>query len=167
MNWKRRLRYFYIRFVRLRGTPAEISRGFAIGVFWGMFPLPGLQMAVAIVTAAYFRSNKLAAAAGTWLGNPFTTLPLTVLNFQVGQWILGREAVEFTTDDLRSIDQIMQLGGDVLVSYLVGCVIVGSIVAPLLYFLGLPIIQRIQRRVTARRTARRYRRLRHWIRDKD
>lgn len=167
MDWKRRLRYFYIRFIRLRGTPAEISLGFAIGVFWGMFPLPGLQMAVAIITAAYFRSSKLAAAAGTWLGNPVTTLPLTVLNFQVGQWVLGRETVDFSTDDLRSADQILQLGGDFLVSYLVGCVIVGLIVAPLIYFLGLPIIQRIQHRVTARRTARRRRQLRHWIRDKD
>lgn len=166
MDWKRRLRYFYIRFIRLRGTPAEISCGLAVGVFWGMFPLPGLQMAIAIVTAALLRGNKLAAAAGTWLSNPLTTLPLTVLNFQVGQWVLGREVDVLSADDLQSIDQILQLGGDFLVSYLIGCLIVGSISAPLIYVLGLPIIQRIQHRVTARQTARRRRQVRRWMQNK-
>lgn len=155
MNWRRSLRYLYVRFIRLRATPAEISRGLAIGIFWGMFPLPGLQMAVAVITAALFRGNKLAAAAGTWLSNPLTTLPLTALNFHVGQWVLGREAITFSASSLRSVEQILQLGSDFLVSYLLGCLIVGSISAPFIYLLGLPIIRRIQHRVAARRTGRR------------
>jgi uncharacterized protein (DUF2062 family) len=162
MNWRRGFRYLYIRFVRIRATPAEISLGLAIGVFWGMFPLPGLQMAVAVITAAFFRGNKLAAAAGTWLSNPLTTLPLTALNFQVGQWVLGREAIAFSSSSLRSVSQILELGGDILISYSVGCLVVGSISAPLIYFLGLPIIHRVQHRVAARRATRRRKQLRRW-----
>lgn len=165
MNWRRRLRYLYIRFVRIRATPTEISRGLAIGVFWGMFPLPGLQIAIAIITAAFFRGNKLAAAAGTWLSNPLTTLPLTVLNFQVGQWVLGREAIAFSSSSLRSVNQILELGSEVLVSYLVGCLVVGSISLPVIYFLGLLIIRGVQHRVATRRAIRRRRQLRRWRQD--
>ncbi len=160
MNWRRGFRYLYIRFIRLRATPAEISRGLAIGVFWGMFPLPGLQMAIAVITAAFLRGNKLAAAAGTWLSNPLTTLPLTALNFQVGQWVLGREAIAFSSSSLRSVNQILQLGGDILVSYLVGCLVVGSISTPLIYFLGLLMVRGVQRRGAARRATRRRKQLR-------
>jgi uncharacterized protein len=143
-QWQRWLRYFHLRFVRLRATPHEISLGFALGVFWGMFPLPGLQMAIAIVTAAIFRSNKIAAAAGTWLSNPLTTLPLTAFNFHVGQTVLGRELSDLPTEDLRSLDGILQLGSEFLTSYLLGCLVVGACFGVLFYLLGIPVVTKIQ-----------------------
>ncbi len=167
MRWRRGLRYTYLRFIRLRATPASISRGFAIGIFWGMFPLPGVQMLTAIVTAALFRSNKLAAAAGTWLSNPLTTLPLTAFNFEVGRRLLDREAIAFSRSSLRSIDGLLELGSDFVISYLFGCFVVGSVVAVVFYFLGLPLIQFNRRRVAARRAERRCKKLyRAWMKEK-
>lgn len=123
-------------------------------------------MAVAILVAALLRGNKLAAAAGTWLSNPLTTLPLTALNFHVGQRVLGREVIAFSSSSLRSVNQVLELGGDILISYLIGCIVVGSIGAPLIYLLGLPIIRRVQRRVGDRRATRRRKQLRQWKQDK-
>jgi hypothetical protein len=159
MRWKRSLRYLYLRFVRLRGTPPEIARGFAFGVFWGMFPLPGLQMAVAILTAAVFRSSKIAAAAGTWLSNPITTLPFTALNFHVGQTLLGREWSDLPIDNLQSIEGFLALGTDVLTAYFVGCTVVGFFGGLISYGVALPIVRRTQKRISKRRHQRRKNRL--------
>lgn len=147
MQWERGLRYVRLRFVRLKATPHEISLGFAFGVFWGMFPLPGLQMATAILTAALFRSNKLAAAAGTWLTNPLTTLPFTALNFHVGQTVLGREWSNLPLDELRSLNSFLTLGSEVITGYLMGCFVVGVFAAILSYFIGLSLIPALQKRI--------------------
>ncbi len=163
-KWERVCRYFYLRFIRLRATPEHIARGFAFGVFWGMFPLPGVQMAIAIVTAAIFRGSKIAAAAGTWLSNPLTTLPLTAFNFHVGQSALGREWEDLPTEQLDSLQGVLELGGDFITSYLLGCLIVGAAFGIVSYLVGIPVIDRVQQQGAAYRLKRQQARLkrRHW-----
>jgi uncharacterized protein (DUF2062 family) len=153
----RTIRYGYLRFIRLKGSSAQIARGLALGVFWGMFPLPGLQMAIAILTATVFRGSKIAAAAGTWLSNPITTLPFAALNFHIGQTLLGHEWSDLPTDNLRSLDGILNLGVEVIAAYLLGCLVVGSCAALLSYVIGEPIIAIIQQRNLMRRKRRKYR----------
>jgi uncharacterized protein len=157
-KWKRGLRYVWLRFLRLRATPNEISRGFAFGVFWGMFPLPGLQMLTAIFTAAIFRSSKIAAAAGTWLTNPLTTLPFTALNLHVGQTVLGREWSELPVNNLRSLDGVLALGSDIITSYLMGCFVVGIVAGILSYCIGLPLVTILHQRLHQRKLQRQQRR---------
>lgn len=154
-QWQRGLRYLYLRFIRLQATPEQISRGFALGIFWGMFPLPGLQMAIAVVSAAILRGSKLAAAAGTWFSNPLTTLPLTAFNFHVGQTVLGREWEDLPTENLGSLDTVLELGTDFITSYLLGCLIVGLAFGVVSYFVGIPIVDAIQRRNAAHRLKKR------------
>ncbi|HEY9860091.1 MAG TPA: DUF2062 domain-containing protein [Candidatus Obscuribacterales bacterium] len=166
-QWQRGLRYLYLRFIRLQATPEQISRGFALGIFWGMFPLPGLQMAIAVVTAAVLRGSKLAAAAGTWFSNPLTTLPLTAFNFHVGQSVLGREWEDLPTENLRSLDTVLELGSDFFTSYLMGCLIVGLAFGVVSYLVGIPVIDRIQRRNIARRLKRRKARFYKYLQYRD
>lgn len=159
--WKRWLRYLYLRFIRLKGTPQAIARGFALGVFWGMFPLPGVQMAIAILSAALLRGSKIAAAAGTWLSNPVTTLPFTVLNYAIGQALLGKDPTEIVMAEINSLADVIDLGSDFILRYLVGCLVVGSVLSIITYLLGVPLITWVQRRATqwrARRTRRTRRR---------
>ncbi|MFS8808493.1 DUF2062 domain-containing protein, partial [Synechococcus sp. R6-10] len=82
-SWKRWLRYLYLRLLRLQSSPKEIARGLAVGVFAGCFPIFGFQTLAALVLAVPFRGNKLAAAAGTWVSNPFTYVPIYAFNYQV------------------------------------------------------------------------------------
>ena len=70
------------------GTPGYKARGLAIGVFCGCFPLFGLQTILGIGLASLFRGNHLLAISGTWISNPFTYLPLYLLNYKVGAAIL-------------------------------------------------------------------------------
>ncbi len=78
------LRWLWLK----EGAPGYKSRGLAIGVFCGCFPLFGLQTVLGLALASFFRGNRFLAISGTWISNPFTYLPLYVLNYKVGSAIL-------------------------------------------------------------------------------
>ena len=143
-RWRRILHYFYLRFIRLRGSPESIARGLAAGVFAGLFPFIATQMAIAILLAVLIRGNKLMAAAATWISNPFTAIPIYAFNFQVGRWLLGSSEYTFSRDIFLSWDAMMDLGSDFMVDLLVGCLVVASICALSSYFLGLWLVQRLR-----------------------
>ncbi|MEB3276582.1 MAG: DUF2062 domain-containing protein [Cyanobacteriota bacterium] len=71
------------------GTPGQRARGLAAGVFCGCYPFFGLQILLGVGLASVIRGNHLLAAAGTWISNPFTYLPLYWFNFQLGCLLLG------------------------------------------------------------------------------
>ncbi len=86
---KRFAKYFYNRFLRLRGSPEQIAWGAAVGFFVGMTPTVGIQMYIAVAIAAFFRINKVAAAAAVWISNPATVVPIYGLDYKIGAKILG------------------------------------------------------------------------------
>ncbi|WP_313949374.1 DUF2062 domain-containing protein [Leptolyngbya sp. FACHB-261] len=154
-DWRRQFRYFYWRFVRLRSTPEEIARGLAVGVFAGWYPIFGLQIAVGILLATLVRGNRWVAAAGTWVSNPLTYVPIYAFNYHVGQWLLGSKNQIFSDDSLLSWQKLTQLGTEFLTTLFVGCFVVGAICAFFSYFLGLWLAHRVQRRRLQRRRAKR------------
>ncbi|MGF1520866.1 MAG: DUF2062 domain-containing protein [Leptolyngbyaceae cyanobacterium] len=144
-RWRRRARYIYLKFIRLRGHPKELARGLAAGTFAGMFPLFGLQTIIGVAIAFRIKGNALMAAGGTWISNPLTYVPIYAFNYKVGNWILRRsEQQPFT--DVESIKSWVETGTDVMVNLMLGSFVMGLIVGILSYFVGLPLIQRAQRR---------------------
>lgn len=71
------------------GTAGQRARGLAAGVFCGCYPFFGLQTLLGIGLASLVRGNHLLAAAGTWISNPFTYVPLYWFNYQLGGWLIG------------------------------------------------------------------------------
>ena len=82
-GWARAYSYIKHRLRRLPGTPEEIARGVAIGVFTSFTPFFGLHFFVAWVLALVLRANVLASLLGTFFGNPLTYIPIgaTALGF--------------------------------------------------------------------------------------
>lgn len=74
---------------RQEGSHGQRARGLAAGVFCGCYPFFGLQTILGIGLASLVRGNHLLAAAGTWISNPFTYVPLYWFNYQLGTWLLG------------------------------------------------------------------------------
>ncbi|PSO47264.1 MAG: DUF2062 domain-containing protein [Cyanobacteria bacterium SW_9_44_58] len=137
--WKRRLRYLYLRLIRLRSTTPAIARGLATGVFAGLFPFFGFQTIIGIGLAMLVRGNKLTAAVGTWISNPFTYVPVYLFNFQVGQLVLGTH--DLSTDvDWTSSTELLQAGKLFIATLLVGCTVMGAIAGITAYFLSLWLI---------------------------
>lgn len=144
-RWQRRLRYFYWRFLRLQGTPEQLARGMASGVFSGCYPLFGFQTLIGIAVATVLRGNRIMAAAATWISNPFTYVPIFAFNFQVGHWMLGGGPVE-VFDDLDSLKGWMDMGADVTVRLMLGSTVVGIVAGVISYFVGVRLIRRIRKR---------------------
>lgn len=150
-RWKRQLRYFYWRFLRLQGSPEQLARGMASGVFSGCYPLFGLQTIIGIALATLLRGNRIMAAAATWVSNPLTYVPLFTFNFQIGHWMLGGGPVT-VFNDLDSLKGWMDMGADVTVRLMLGSTIVGLVAGLASYFVGLSLIRRIRHRKGSRPT---------------
>lgn len=141
-NFKRRLKYLYWRLVRLRGQPEALARGLACGVFAGLFPFFGSQTILALLLAIIFRGNKILAAVGPWISNPFTFVPIYGFNFHVGKWLLN----DHSSSDLalQSWQDVKELGIEIIWPLFVGCAAVGLVCGVCSYFLGLSLIRRIR-----------------------
>lgn len=148
----RRAKYWYLKILRQEGTPEAIARGWSCGVFSGSFPLFGLQMIIAVLLAAVLKGNKFTAAAGTWISNPFTYVPVFYFNFHVGQIIL-RKPVTFDTAQLDSWEELSLAGMSVMSTLFIGCTFVGLILGVVVYFLSLWLTHRWQSLRAARRKA--------------
>lgn len=70
----------------------SVSRAVGIGLFSGLVPGP-LQMLAAILLAVPLRANVLVAMATTLYTNPLTIVPLYLLAFAYGKFILQAEHV--------------------------------------------------------------------------
>ena len=75
-------------FWRQDGSPFFNAKGIAVGVFSGCFPLFGLQTLLGIFLAQLIKWNVVLAAIGTWISNPFTYIPLYLLNYKIGAFFL-------------------------------------------------------------------------------
>lgn len=86
LRWlRRRLIWLW----RHEGSHGQRARGLAAGIFTGCYPFFGLQIVLGVGLASVLRGNHILAAAGTWISNPVTSLPLYWFNYQVGSWLLG------------------------------------------------------------------------------
>lgn len=142
--WRRSLKYYYLRLLRLEGSPKAIARGIAVGMFAGFFPLFGLQTIIGLILATFLRGNKLAAAAATWVSNPFTYVPIYTFNFAVGRWLLGGENIALDRIDWTS-REVLEVGSDFALRLFFGCFVVGLIAAVMGYFLSLSFIDRYRK----------------------
>lgn len=145
-HMKRSLRLMYLRLKRLQGRPDKIARGIAVGAFTGVMPLFGVQTIFAIALSTLVRGNTIAAAAATWVSNPLTFVPLYMLNFRMGQHILGTQDLFMVLDSAPSLGEFLRMGMDCIVTLTVGCLALGLPLAGVSYLLSLTLIRFWQRR---------------------
>ncbi|MDR2638931.1 MAG: DUF2062 domain-containing protein [Helicobacteraceae bacterium] len=69
-------------------SKASVSKGFAIGSFWAMIPMPW-QMIPSGICAVIFRANVPLALLGVWVTNPITHPFVMVFQLMLGEWLLG------------------------------------------------------------------------------
>jgi len=129
-------RYFYDRFIRLHGSPEQVAWGAAVGFFVAMTPTMGIQTLLAVPIAAFFRINKVAAAATVWLTNPVTAPFIYGFNYMVGAKLLGYplKSVFFSNP---SWETFWYSSKSVFVSLMVGGILSGIVVGVAGYFLTL------------------------------
>ena len=144
--WYKSYQYRFHRYLKtLKGDPENLARGLAIGVFAGCFPFFGLQSLLGILLATIFRGSKVAAVTGTWISNPLTYVPIFVFNFNVGKLLLGVQK-SFADYELNyeSLHAWKELGYTFTIVLLLGCLVVGSVLSVIGYFVGLHFFKRLK-----------------------
>ena len=113
----RQLKLNILKFIRLRGSPDEIAKGVALGIFIGMTPTLGFQMPIAVFFAFLLKENKLAAALGVWITNPVTAPVIYGLQYESGRLLLGLPRVGLPE---LNFDSLKAMGGEVLLPLCLG-----------------------------------------------
>jgi uncharacterized protein (DUF2062 family) len=89
VSWQRSAKYFSKRILRLSGSPHTVSAGVAAGVAASMTPFLGFHFILAFVLAFVVRGNMVAAALGTFVGNPLTFPIIWAAAYELGAHITG------------------------------------------------------------------------------
>ncbi len=138
-------RYWLKRFSRLKDSPRRIARGLAAGVFTGCFPLLGLQTILGILVAWLIRGNKIAAAAGTWISNPLTYLPIFTFNFGIGRIVTRGEDLALSDVHWENWSELLDLGTTFVATLMIGSFLVGLVTAVCAYFLSLWLLVKLRK----------------------
>jgi uncharacterized protein (DUF2062 family) len=134
----RQVKLMVVRFVRLRGLPEEIAKGVALGIFIGMTPTFGLQMAIALFFAYLLRENRLAAVLGVWITNPVTAPFIYAIEYEMGRILLGMQRAHFPQE--LTVKAYTVLGWNVLYPLWLGGILSGLVLGALSYFLTLRLV---------------------------
>ena len=148
---RRSFRYIYLRLVRVGGDPVHVARGFALGVFLGVFPTFGAGIPLSLILASLLRWNRVSAVLGSLVMNPLTTPFFWTLSGMVGAAIFHADAKKVLTS-VQDGERLLRLtmGAGI---YLAGNTIVALVTAVLSYYLALRavILYRKKRRERRRR----------------
>ncbi|PLY04454.1 MAG: DUF2062 domain-containing protein [Desulfuromonas sp.] len=127
-----------LRFIRLSGTPDEIAKGFALGIFIGMTPTFGFQMLLAVFAAFLLRENRLAAIIGVWITNPVTAPFIYAAEYEFGRRLLQMDPLSFNIE--FTFDSLMALSWDILLPLLLGSLVFGLLSTAISYAVVLRMI---------------------------
>jgi hypothetical protein len=89
---RRAARYYYLRFIRLRGHPSVLARGVAVGTFIGITPTIPFHTILALIFAIIFRGSKVTALlAAVIVSNPLTFFLQYYFSWKIGNWFTPAE----------------------------------------------------------------------------
>ena len=136
----------YERFIKIRGEPRKIALGFALGLFVGMSPTMGLQIAIAVFFAALFKWNKISAAIGVWITNPVTAPFIYGMTYVTGARLLGIKKTYILNSEINldTINKILQKAPGIFWALIIGGLIIGLPLAIAGYYLSYSAITRYQ-----------------------
>jgi uncharacterized protein (DUF2062 family) len=132
MNISRIGKYYYLRFLRLKGNPQALSLGAAIGVFIGITPTIPLHTVVILALTIVTRSSFFAGLLTSWLVcNPLTYIPQYYFSLKIGNLVtpyhLNWDKIKGVLDILLSdvslamrLESLLTLGYEAIIVMLVG-----------------------------------------------
>ena len=136
----------YHRIVQIEGTPRNIALGFALGLFIGMTPTMGFQMAIAVFFAAIFGWNKISSAAGVWITNPVTAPFVYGMNYMAGKKIFHIQVTTPPMADfsMKSVIDLLCETPDILLALTLGGIVIGIPLSLGGYYLTYSVVQKYQ-----------------------
>ncbi len=156
MNIWRIHKYYFYRFMRLRGNPRALAGGTAIGVFIGLTPTIPFHTILIIALALATRSSVIAGIIVSWIVcNPITSLPIyysaTVLGNMFTPYSLDLEKLTAVFHQVmqsgytkNSMAILWDLGYESIVILIVGGCTLATPLAIVSYYLAFQFFLRLQ-----------------------
>ena len=127
----RPIRYYLLRFLRLRGSPRSIALGAGIGAAIGIAPTLPLNNVLTLCFTLLLRANPVAGLiAATVYSNPLTFFPQYYFSWKIGDFLLPNrlswERIQAAIAHLRengmfeNLHILQQLGWDAILVMLSG-----------------------------------------------
>ena len=147
-------RYYFLKFIRIKGDPHDLALGMAVGIFAAMLPIIPFHIVLAVALALVLRVSKITALIGVFACNPFTFYLLYFFNYRIGAFILNlREdnrgfssimSMETSEWTMNTILRIAHASWDIIAAFVVGGLIMGVAAAILSYFIFLSLFNLIR-----------------------
>ncbi len=166
MTVSRFFKFHYLRFQRLRGTPEEVARGIAIGVFIGITPTIPLHTVLVLSITILFRASKVAGLLASWVvSNPLTFFLQYYFSWRIGSFLLPYEVSWEQVHEIigivsghggfqATIGELGRLGGSAISVMVVGGVVLALPFAIPSYYAALWFFKRRDRQKIHRRKMR-------------
>jgi hypothetical protein len=168
MNLSRLQKFYYLKFLRIKGDPHSIAWGSFIGAFIGTMPIMPFHTIGIISFCVLSRNSTMAGLlASLAISNPFTYIPIYYLCLKIGNLLTPYEASWSTISailqailsgqDFKETSQIVtNLGSEIIIVMLTGGFVLALPTAILWYYFTLRLFIKIREK----------RRQRHILRDK-
>ncbi len=131
-----RVKEFFKSILRINDSSTRLSRGIAIGFFFGVSIFWGLQIVLALAFAQFLNANRKTAVIMTAVSNPFTTPFIYPLCYKIGHFIINDPERSVDYGSLVSVKDIINLGLPFLEAILAGTTFVGIAGGVLLYIIS-------------------------------
>lgn len=94
LKTSRRLKVLLADLLGREESPDRVAAAIALGVGVGFSPFMGIHFVLAIGLAFLFKLNKVDAALGQFVGNPWTLPPVFAAGYALGRILLGFDRTE-------------------------------------------------------------------------
>jgi uncharacterized protein len=158
MNLWRYIKYHFLKFKRLQGSPHALAGGTAIGVLVGLTPTIPFHTVLIVFFSLVSRTSTLAGIIVSWIVcNPLTYLPIYYLSALIGNYLtpyeLNLNNVQNTLEKAmagdgiqHSLTVLLQSGYEALVVMGVGGLCLALPFAVVSYYLALSFFMQIQKK---------------------
>ena len=161
LTFSRTIRYYFLRFIRLRGDPHSLAVSTGFGVFIGIVPLMPIQTIILVPLTILLRINTVAALiAATAVSNPLTFLPQYYFTWKVGDMLMpGRISWEQLQGVLylirheslwEGIQTFLHLGFKTIAVLTCGGVLIGLPAGLLVYYASLRFFIKVRKKRMAK-----------------
>lgn len=156
MQLKRYGKYFYLRFLRLKGDPYSIAFGTAIGVFVAIVPTSPFNTVIILALTFLTRTSAIAGILSSWIVcNPLTIVPIYYVSTLIGNAVTPYElswqkiqavvsALSSSTSIVHSFEIVAGLGFEAIAVLIAGGTVLALPIALLSYYVSLYALLKIR-----------------------
>jgi uncharacterized protein (DUF2062 family) len=136
----------FLKLLKEHRSPKEVAIGIAIGVWIGMSPFWGFHTIMALSISFLCHLNTPAVILGTMISNPWFAPFLIFLSVQIGCYILNTDDIFLSLEEIRHLLSNPTWEGiyrQILLPYVLGSLLLGTLLALLAFWLALWIAKRV------------------------